>query len=346
MSPPPIRVLLVDDSPVALTVLSRMLSSSPDIQVVGTARNGREGLNLLARTQPDVICTDLHMPEMDGREFIRGAMKEFPRPILVISVSVLEPEKSGNVFELLQAGAVDVFPKPTFALNNIDPQVTEELIHKIKVLAGVVVFRKAGRESHSPPNSPATGNRTPQIKMVGIGASTGGPQALNAILSQLPTRLSVPVACVQHISPGFLPGLITWLSQTTQKEIVVVHKETMPEPGVVYFPAEGSHLVATRKGHLSLSKQPPFEGHRPSVTVLFRSLAQQCGGAAMGVLLTGMGKDGAEGLLSLHRAGGITIAQDEGTSTVFGMPRQAIELDAAQRVLPLDRIAEEICKYT
>jgi two-component system chemotaxis response regulator CheB len=341
----PIRVMLVDDSPVALTVLSRMLSTSPDVRVVGTANNGREGLELIPRVQPDVICTDLHMPEMDGKEFIRTVMERLPRPILVISVSVLEAEKSANVFELLQAGAVDVFPKPNFSPGTVDSQATKDLIEKIKVIAGVVVFRrpKHARSVHPEAHSKS---HTPRIQMVGIGASTGGPQALSVILSRLPQDFSVPVACIQHISQGFLPGLITWLAMVTKREIQLVHAETSPQPGVVYFPAEGTHLVVTRNGMVAPSQLPPYDGHRPSVTILFKSLAQQFQGGAMGVLLTGMGKDGAEGLLSIRRAGGVTVAQDEETSIVFGMPKQAIELNAAQSVLPLDQIAEEICKYT
>lgn len=339
---PPIRVLLVDDSPVALAVLRRMLAASPDMEVVGTALNGREALELIPQVRPTVICTDYHMPVMDGLELTRRVMADFPRPILVISSVVGgDPEK---VFALLEAGAVDVFPKPRGGPET--GAAAAQLISKVKIVAGVFVFPRPPREPPPGPcaagNAPVgagTGASTPPVRIVAIGASTGGPHALQAILPQLPARFPVPVLCVQHISPGFLPGLVDWLAGQCRVKIQVAGSGELLLPGRVYFPAEGTHLLVDRQGRLQASREPPVEGHRPSVTVTFRSVAACYGATAVAVLLTGMGRDGGDGMLAIARAGGMTIAQDEASCVIFGMPRQAIDLGAARRVLPPAQIA-------
>jgi two-component system chemotaxis response regulator CheB len=345
----PVRVFLVDDSLVALSVLSRMLSASPDIVVAGTARNGKEALEKIPEANPHVICTDLHMPVMNGLQLIRSVMENFPRPILVVSASVGDaPEDSGNVFDLINAGAVDVFPKPEGTLLPGNAQLADELIRKIKVLAGVVVFRRrpTALAAATSATEGAAARPANALQMVGIGASTGGPHALQSLLSQIPSDFPVPIVCVQHISPGFLPSLVGWLSSLSPLPIRIADSETKPEPGVVYFPKEDYHLEALAPDRLSPTDAPPYQGHRPSVTVTFRSLARVFGSSALGVLLTGMGRDGAEGLLSLSAAGSETIVQDEETSAIFGMPKAAIELNAARYVLPLDRIPQMILRLT
>lgn len=346
MAAAPIRVLLVDDSPVALTVLRRMLAASPEIEVVGTARHGKEALELIPHLRPAVICTDYHMPVMDGLELTRQVMARFPHPILVIS-SVVGGEDPEKVFALLEAGAVDVFPKPRGGPEA--EAAAAQLIGKVKLVAGVVVFRRQPKEwptrllpvEKAASSGPAVGAGSGDldVRIVAIGASTGGPQALQVILPQLPARFPVPVLCVQHISPGFLPGLICWLAAQCRVKIQVARPGEVPLPGRVYFPAEQTHLVVDRQGRLQESREPPVDGHRPSVTVTFRSVAGCYGKAAVAVLLTGMGRDGGEGMLAMARAGGMTIVQDEASCVVFGMPKQAIDLGAARYVLPPAEIA-------
>lgn len=343
MLPKPIRVLLVDDSPLALVVLQRMLAASTEIAVVGTATNGREALELIPDLQPAVICTDYHMPEMNGLEFTQQVMAHFPRPILVISTAVGEAD-ADRVFALLEAGAVDIFPKPRGGAE-ADALATEQLVKKIKIVAGVWVRGRlpkgtAGRTAPTPPPPPAglaRGTRAPRI--VVIGASTGGPQALQAILSRLPAHFPLPALCVQHVSLGFLPGLVSWLGAHCRGKVGIARAGEIPHPGHVYFPAENTHLVLDRQGRMQESGEPPLDGHRPSVTVAFRSAAEYYGDAAIGVLLTGMGRDGGEGMEALARAGALTIAQDEASSVVYGMPRDAVERGAARAVLHLDDIA-------
>ena len=332
-----IRVLLVDDSPIVLHVLQRLLSRTPEIQVVGTAANGKEALDLLPALNPDVICTDLHMPVMNGLEFTREVMARYPRPILVVSVSV--EAGSPHVFKLLEAGAVDVFPKPR-AIHGPDfDKVANELASRIRILAGVKVFRRSNsiKSTAAPPIIPSRPQSPPRI--VVIGASTGGPQALREILSRLPATFPLPVVCVQHIGSDFLSGMVDWLADASP---LAVHKAAhgkTPQAGMVYFAPENTHLELDSAGRFLLSTAPPVDGHRPSVTVAMAAAARCFGGGTVGVLLTGMGRDGADGMASIAAAGGITIAQDEASSVVYGMPKEAVALGAVQHLLPLEQIA-------
>jgi two-component system, chemotaxis family, protein-glutamate methylesterase/glutaminase len=336
----PVSVLLVDDSLIALTILSRMLSTSPDIQVVGKARSGREALELIPRLQPAVICTDLHMPDMDGLELTKEIMGRFPRPILVVS-SAVHPEDAHNVFSLLEAGAIDVLPKPHGGLAADERGIAQELIRKIKIISGVVALTRRQKilpglgEPRARPSSPPS---PPRSRIVAVGASTGGPQALRTILAQLPADFPAPVLCVQHISEGFLGGLVEWLATHCPMPVKIAQSGEQPLVGTIYFPQEGAHLEIDRGGRLLCSHKAPVDGHRPSVSATFKAVADYCGDGAIGVLLTGMGSDGAQGMQEIYEAGGITIAQNEESSVVFGMPKQAIALGAVKYVLPVNKI--------
>jgi len=337
-----IRVLLVDDSPMVLHILQRLLSRSPEIQVVGTAADGKEALELVPSLNPDVICTDLYMPVMDGLEFTREIMANYPRPILVVSVSV-EPG-SPNIFRLLEAGAVDIYSKPRDILNVDMDKLAFELASKIRILAGVHVFRRNKNARDAPaaklaPKPILIPRPQTPVRMVVIGASTGGPQALHAILVHLHATFPVPMVCIQHIGSNFLSEMVTWLAEVSPLPVrKAAHGET-PQAGVVYFAPEDVHLELDDGGRFALSLAAPLDGHRPSVTITMRAAARCFGAGAVGVLLTGMGRDGAEGMASIAAAGGITIAQDEASSVIYGMPKVAVELGAVQHILPLEQIA-------
>jgi len=373
----PIRVLLVEDSPVALTILKRILSTSPDITVVGAARNGLEALELIPKVKPQVICTDFHMPKMNGLELTRRIMAEAPCPILVISASV-KAEDTHNVFPLLAAGALDVFPKPTTGLATEYEQLGQDLINRIKVLAGVTVFTRrpsqevsvaegspVRRESPLRVTSPSSTTAVPTRgrglvprpvrssrpaldirapRIVAIGASTGGPQTLQDILHSLPASFPVPIVCVQHISEGFLQGLVDWLQSSCTLSIKIAQEGIMPQAGTVYFAPERHHLQISNQGYLQFGPSQPVDGHCPSVTVLFQSIAAYYRRAAIAVLLTGMGRDGAAGMQAVSQAGGLTIAQDEASSVVFGMPKEAIALGCVQQILTPPDIAPYLLK--
>ncbi|WP_036481861.1 chemotaxis-specific protein-glutamate methyltransferase CheB [Myxosarcina sp. GI1] len=344
----PIKVLLVEDSPVALSILQKILKSSSDIEVVGTATNGEKALELIPQLQPRVICTDLYMKKMDGLEFTKQVMSKHPRPILVISNAVAEQD-SDNVFQLLQAGAIDVFPKPTTGLISDYEKIGTKLVNKLKLIAGVKVFTKRSMLISAPTlpsilvrettSAKTEYQSTTRIKAIAIGASTGGPQALQKILALLPKNLFVPVFCTQHISPGFLKGLVDWLAVKCQLPLKIAVAGQYPNPGTVYFAPEGNHLELNSGGKFVCSDRSKVDGHCPSVTANFKSVAQYYGKHAVGILLTGMGRDGAAGMQAISQAGGTTIAQDEKTCIVFGMPKEAIALNAAQYVLPLPKIA-------
>jgi len=330
-----IRVFLVEDSPIALNILKQLLQTAPDIVVVGTAVTGKEALLRIPECQPDVVCTDLYMKEMDGLEFTRQLMARSPRPVLVISVAVGEAQ---TAFELLQAGATDVFPKPSSGL--MADYNRQELINKIRVLSGVKVFTRPLQPrttAGAPPRSlpPVAAQHT---AIVGIGASTGGPQAIAKVLQQLPANFPVPILCTQHISVGFLSGLVAWLARETKLRVTIANGGDTPQAGVVYFAPDSWNLEVDRRGKLALSSPVAGERHCPSVNVMFRSLAAFYGEAAIGVLLTGMGDDGAAGMQAIARVGGVTIAQDEATSVIFGMPKEAIALGAARYILPIERV--------
>lgn len=332
-----IKVLLVDDSALALAILKRVLATAPDIEVAGTAKDGREALDLIPRLNPAVVCTDLHMPGMDGLELTRQIMDRFPRPVLVVSVSV--ENNSQNVFKLLEAGALDVFSKPVTGSEEEYLKSSQELVEKIRVLSGVHVFR---RRSAVSAKADSENGVSAALRIVAFGASTGGPMALETVFSKLPAGFPVPILCVQHISSGFLAGLVEWLSRHCPLQVKVFEPDEFPLPGRVYFAAEGGHMEVDGQGRLVLSRVLPENGHRPSISATFRSVARYYGKSAAGVLLTGMGDDGADGLKAIADVDGVTIAQNEETSVVFGMSRQAIQLGAAKYVLPLDKIADTL----
>ena len=339
-----IKVLLVEDSKISLVILRRILNEFPQFEVVGEAQNGLEALRLIHQVKPDVICTDLHMPQMDGLELTTEVMSRNPIPILVLSVSV-QQEDTHHIFDVLEAGAVDICPKPIAGLTTDNQAFKRELINKIVVIAGVRVFKKTRKNLTKSKPVNLQGLTTypaksyPIPKIIAIGTSTGGPPALQEIFSQLPANFSVPIICVQHICHGFLQGLIDWLSATCRLPIQIAQSGHTPQPGIIYFPPEQHHLELDHQGKFVCSDTPALDGHRPSVTVTFESIAKVYRKKSTAILLTGMGKDGAKGMLAIAQAGGLTIAQDEATSIIFGMPKEAIDLGAAREILPLGAIA-------
>lgn len=335
-----IRVLLVDDSPVSLELLCRMLANAADIQVLGRAHDGVQALDMLAQLQPDVLCTDFHMPQMDGLTLTREVMARHPLPILIVSVSVQAHQKH-NIFSMLEAGALDILAKPRGGPDGNFGAIADELITKVRILAGVKVIgrRKLPAPANGVPQPLVLGSAVTGARIIGIGASTGGPQAFDAILRQLPANFGLPLVCVQHIAQGFMAGLVDWLSNNCRIRICTAQEGAEPESGHAYFPADGRHIELDAKGRFHCSSAIAHNGHRPSVDRAFGSLARCHGAAAVGVLLTGMGRDGAQGLLEIRRVGGLTLAQDEPSSVVFGMPGSAIALGAARHVLALEKMA-------
>ena len=337
-----IRVLVVEDSAVTREYLVYLLEQEPKLKIVGTARDGVEALEQAERLRPDIITMDVHMPRMNGYEATRRIMEQVPTPIVMVSASTSR-EETDIAFEALKAGALTLVDKPGGPDHPNHGSTVRTLIETVKLMAEVKVVRRWPRRERPAPPSPLPVRPSLKIRLIAIGASTGGPQVLAGLLAKLPGDLAAPVLIVQHIASGFTPGLVEWLSQTTPLRVKVAEPGESVRSGAVYFAPVDFQMGIAADGRIRLAKEPAEDGFCPSASYLFKSVAQSYGGAAIGVLLTGMGRDGAAGLLRLREAGGITMAQDEETSVIFGMPAEAIRLGAVQHVLSPDRIAEMIC---
>lgn len=345
MSRSKIKVLVADDSPLMLTLLVELLNGAPDFEVIGAVEDGQAAIDFLERTgtRPDVLLVDIHMPRLDGFEVTRRIMETRPLPIIICTATA-DPHELAVTFRSIEAGALACVEKPV-ALGPDFEDKRRNLLQTLRLMAEVKVVRRWNRQhaaSLVPGSERSPASRVaaaPGIRFVGIGASTGGPPVLQTILSSMPRDFPVPLLIVQHIAPGFLGGMVGWLNETTGLRVHIAAHGAAPLPGHAYVAPDDFHLAVDTGGRLLLAREAPEAGLRPAVSYLFRSLANTCGPAAIGVLLTGMGKDGAAELKEMRNRGACTIAQDRETSVVHGMPGEAIERDAATLVLPADRIA-------
>jgi two-component system chemotaxis response regulator CheB len=338
-----IRVVIVEDSPVAQQYLIYLLTSDSSIKVVGVAKNGLEAIEIVKRERPDVITMDIHMPIMDGFEATRMIMKTVPTPIVIVSAST-EATEAEATFKALEAGALAFVRRPP-GFDHLDFDVAaKELVKTVKLMSEVKVIRRFStttRTEKSPPISLASSSSDrPEIRLIAIGASTGGPVALQEILSILPHDLPVPVLIVQHIASGFKLGFVNWLAGTSNFPLSVASHGEYLLPGHGYIAPDNLHMGVDINMRIVLSDHAPENGVRPSVDYLFRTVAAVMGPHAAGVLLTGMGRDGAKELKTMRERGSVTIAQDEASSIVFGMPYEAIMLNAAVYTLPPEGIAK------
>jgi two-component system chemotaxis response regulator CheB len=332
----PCRVLICEDSLAYATALSRFLERDEEIDVVGIAPTGEQAIADIERLEPDLLTLDMQLPGMDGLEVVKRTMGSNPLPIVVLSAKVARG--SDQAVAALAAGALEVLAKDMLRLDRPDDLWAQAMRSRLRRLSSMRVARPASsrRQKHAPGNS-GLGPRS--ARAIGIGASTGGPPILEAILSGLPADFSLPVLVVQHMAPGFIEGFARWLGQKLPIEVGIAKEGDRATPGV-WFAPDGAHLRLTKSMRFALGDEP--EGpHRPSVDVLLSSLAQSAGSDAVGVVLTGMGKDGAVGAAEIHRAGGIVIAQDEASSVVYGMPRAVAE-DGADLVVAPAEIADAL----
>jgi len=338
-----IRVLLADDSAVTREYLTHLLDEDPELQVVGAAIDGAEAVAMVEQLRPDLVLMDIHMPRMSGYEATHRIMEETPTPVVIVTSS-LSREETAIAFQALQAGALAAVEKPHGPCHPNQAAEARHLLETAKLMAEVKVVRRWPRRVPAGPAPAAAGAPPPtqRIRLVTIGASTGGPAVVAGILRELPPDLAVPILLVQHITAGFVNGLAEWLDQGSRLAVKVAEDAEAVRPGSVYVAPDGVQLGITREGEIRLEKGAPEGGFSPSATYLFRSAAQAYGRAALGIVLTGMGQDGAAGLRCLREAGGITIAQDEESSVVFGMPGEAIRIGAVAHVLSPKEITETI----
>lgn len=339
-----LRVVVVEDSPVARDLIVEILNGEDDISVVGEATNGEEGVRLVRELKPDVVTMDVQMPGMDGYEATREIMIAQPTPIVVVSGSNDSPdaEKSMNS---LQAGALTVIGKPPAPTSPEFDAVSQQLIETLRTMSQVKVVRQRRSKESEPlaleiPTEGISG--VSNARLIAMAASTGGPQTLHEILSALPADFGLPIVCVQHISDGFTNGLVSWLDSVVDINVRTAQSGDSPVPGAVYFAPEDAHLEVGAEGRLTLTHAPPVGGFRPAATMLFDSVARSYGPQAIGVILTGMGRDGVDGLKAMRQAGAHIIAQDEESSIVYGMPKAAVEEGVVSAVLDPPTIAEEL----
>jgi two-component system chemotaxis response regulator CheB len=338
-----LRVLVVEDSPTERELLVEILRADPEIEVVGQAKDGREALQLAIDLRPNLIAMDVHMPRMDGLEATRAIMVEAPTPILLVSSSAVGREVELS-FEALQAGALAMIEKPGHPGSPHFERRRSQLLSLAKALSQVRVVRRWAAPGGRVEPPPRFGHHrhAPRVRLVAIAASTGGPAALRELLRALPADLPVPVVVVQHIARGFVGGFVDWLRQQCALRIAVAEDLEPLVPGSVFIAPDDRQLGVAAEGWIRVTHDPPVEGFRPSATHLFGTAAAAYGPGVVAVMLTGMGSDGVDGLRAVKAAGGLVIAQDEATSVVYGMPREASRAGVVDVELPLSEIAAHL----
>lgn len=345
------RVMIVEDSAVIRQLLEHIIGGDPRLQVVASVESGEAALRLLRRIAPDVISMDIRLPGINGFEATQRIMAERPTPVVVISASV-EAEDLKVSMNALRAGALAVLEKPTGLSHQDYETVARQICTQLFIMSQVhVVRQRFPRGSLATParkDSDGVGARPPgrpappgNYRLVGLAASTGGPNAVVKLLNGLGADFPIPILLVQHITASFLDGFVDWLGGVTPLKVVKAGAGVLPVAGHVYVAPENRHLTL-RHGRLRLDDGPPVSAQKPSATVLFESLAAGDGAHVLGVVLTGMGDDGARGLKALRDAGGHTLGEDESTAVVYGMPAAAEQLGGLCQLLPLDELAGRV----
>ena len=345
-----INVLVVEDSRVIKEYLVYLLESDPDLRVMGTAGDGEAALQFLATRRPDVILMDIHMPGIDGIEATRRIMSSNPVPIVVCTANT-NCDEVGTAMRALEAGALAVLKKP---VGLGDPNAETEaatIISTLKLMSEVKVVRRWNRaQVGTSLSSPAVvgpialDSAVHDVAIVAIAASTGGPAALNRILSELPRTFPVPILMVQHISVGFGDGFVSFLNGNSSLRVKIAEDGEALVAGTVYLAGDNRHLGVSSRTSLQCSSESLIDGFRPSGTFLFESVAKVFGPSTLALILTGMGRDGVTGLRAVKEAGGMVWAQDQNSSVVFGMPGAAIQEGQVDLVLPLEEIAPRLIK--
>lgn len=336
-----IKVLIVDDSPTVQELMMFILNSDNDIKVIGVVNSGEKAIKFIEKNKPDIITMDINMPGMDGFEATRKIMEINPVPIVIVT-ALFDSKNVEKTFQAMEAGAISVIEKPVGLCHSDFKEVSKNIINIIKLMSEIkVVKRKASFKnirSHLGQNN--LNNFSRDVKIAAIGVSTGGPPVLQTIFSKLPPNINIPILVVQHITPGFINGLINWLSGVTKYPIHLASNGEKALPGHIYFAPDGYHMEIRQNEKIFLSVAEKENGLRPAVSYLFRSVANYYGKNSIGILLTGMGKDGAKELKLLKDKGAITVAQNRESSVIYGMPGEAVKLEAATYVLSPEKIAE------
>jgi two-component system response regulator WspF len=332
------RIAIVNDALLASEALRRIIVRAGAHEVAWLAQDGAEAVARCQNDRPDLILMDLFMPRMDGVEATRKIMAATPCAIIVATAQV--GDHTGKVFEAMGAGALDAVSVPVLT-DSGDLDGAKEVLAKIETINRLVGTSKK-KKTPAPAAPVLRRPSAPKVNLVAIGSSAGGPTALTTLLAALPADFPAAIVIVQHVDKQFTEGLTAWFATHTRLQVRVAQEGDSLQPGVVYLAGRDRHLILSSPTQLGYVSQPADSSYCPSVDVFFKSLARKWSGRAVGVLLTGMGRDGAEGLKALREAGHYTIAQDKRTSAVYGMPKAAVELDAAREILALDKIAPRL----
>jgi two-component system, chemotaxis family, protein-glutamate methylesterase/glutaminase len=344
------RVLIVDDSAFMCRVLHEIITSDPQLEVVGQARDGSDAVTMADSLQPDVITMDINMPRVDGLQATEMIMSRHPRPIVIVSSE--SREGAASTLRALELGAIDFVPKPSTGIDLDMKNVRDDLTRKLKLAAKVRVVRTATLSkmpaAHAPVAVPAAPRGTAPFAgssrppMVVIAASTGGPAAVMRVVSGLPKEMAAPIFLVLHMPATFTKQFVTQLGEISQPQVKEAEHNEPPQPGTIYLCPGSHHLRLSSTGNIMLDSGARIDGYRPCADVAFETIALYARALAMGVVLTGMGSDAAKGVKAMKAAGGYVVAQDEATSVIFGMPSEAIKTGSVDSVLPLDEIAPAI----
>lgn len=343
-----IKVLIVDDSAFMRKVLSDLFTAEPDFTVLDTARDGKDAIDKIKRLKPDVVTLDVEMPVMDGLNALEIIMRETPTP--VVMVSSLTREGADSTIKALEKGAVDFVAKTAGPISSID-NIRTDILAKCRAAARANVsqlIRKEPLRPQLPEHSPVKFTPPSDELILAIGTSTGGPRALQEILTHLPGNLPCGVVIVQHMPPGFTKSLSDRLNSLCALTVKEAENNDPVVPGTVLIAPGNYHLTLERQGGrtlVKLNQEPPIGGHRPSVDPMMESVANLYGSRATGVILTGMGHDGSRGMKAIKNRQGYTIAEDQSTCVVYGMPKSAVELGIIDKVVPLPGIASEIVRH-
>lgn len=343
------RVLIVDDSSSMQEVLKKIFAKDDLIHVVGCVGNGLDAVNFVKKSKPDLITMDVNMPVMNGLAATRKIMETSPVPIIIIS-DMMNPADLNDTFRALDAGAVAIISKPFLTGNRNFDEYSKDLCQKVKLYSEVQLVKRmpASRvtlksaEETNVETADAAGRSylTTRPSIIGLGASTGGTTVIQSILSGLPRDFSIPIVAVQHMTAGFTSGLVDWLNETSPIPVKVAENGEIIRKGLCYMAPDNYHIKIDKNGMVHYSDEPQIFSLKPSISLLFRSLAENYGPSAVGILLTGMGRDGADELKMMRNAGALTIAQDKESSVVYGMPGEAVKLDAASKVMDPAGITE------
>jgi len=355
--PRKIKAVVVDDSAFMRKSLSLMLESTGEIEVVATARDGQEGVEMVKTKHPDVVTMDIDMPRMDGLTALQKIMKEHPTPVLM--VSSLTTEGAKETLKALEYGAVDFIPKELSYVNVNIIKIKEDLVAKVKAIVSQkslslrlqrIQNLSVTKSSSSVPKTEYISKTIPQIgyRAVALGISTGGPMSLQKVIPKLSKKLSIPMFVVQHMPPKFTKSLAERLNGLSEVEVKEAEDKEIVRGGVVYIAPGGYHMTVEKStnshNQILISESPSDTLHRPSVDIMMNSIIKTYSKYALGVIMTGMGRDGADAIKELKMKGGYSIAQDEETCVVYGMPKAIVDAGYADAILPLDRIANEINK--